>query len=109
RKATNPSLRGAIATKQSNFLLAVVFMDCFAALAMTRDGLTLRSLPHPFRRALFRKRLRSLDIILRRRHRLHGGVFALLGDRLLQRDREAFLNGLLGGADRHRRILADGF
>jgi len=44
----------------------------------------------PLRRALLRKRLRSLDIILRGRHRLHRGVFALLGDRPFQRDFEAF-------------------
>ncbi len=41
--------------------------------------------PHPFRRPLLRKRLGSLDVILRRRHRLHGRIFPLLGDRLLQR------------------------
>ena len=38
---------------------------------------TRHSFPHPFRRTLFRKRLRALDIVLRGRHRLHGGIFAL--------------------------------
>jgi len=38
----------------------------------------ITSLPHPFRRALFGKRLRPLDIILRRRHRLDGRIVALL-------------------------------
>src|SRR5437773_1343167 len=62
------------------------------------DGGTI-SLPHPFRRALFRKRLRPLDVILRGRHRLYGRVFALFGDRLFQRDRKPLLDRLLGGAD----------
>src|SRR6185437_573488 len=44
---------------------------------------TPQLLPHPFRRTLFRKCLRPLDKILRRRHRLHGGIVALVGDRLL--------------------------
>src|ERR1700682_6427450 len=65
--------------------------------------------PHPFRRAFFGKRLRPLDVILRRHHRLHGRIVALLGDRLFKRDRKAFLYRLLGGADRHRAVLADGF
>ncbi len=65
-------------------------------------------LPQPFRRALFRKCLRALDVILRRRHRLYRRIVALLGYRLLQRYRKALLDRLLGGADRHRRVLADG-
>ena len=65
-------------------------------------------LPQPFRRALFRKCLRPLDVILRGRHRLHRGILALFGDCLFQRDREALLDRLLGGADRHRAVLADG-
>src|ERR1700738_3585537 len=64
-------------------------------------------LPEPLRRAVFGKCLRPLDVILRRRHRLHCGILALFGDRLFQRYRQALLNGLLGGADRHRAVLAD--
>src|SRR5438270_5751146 len=69
--------------------------------------MTVKLLPYPFRRALFRKRLRALDIVLRRHHRLHSRIVALLGDRLLQRDRKALLDCLLGSADRHRAVLAD--
>jgi hypothetical protein len=72
---------------------------------MRRTGeKALRSslLPRPFRWPFFGKRLRSLDIILRRHHRLDRGIFTLFGDRLLQRHREPLLNRLLGGADRHR-------
>src|ERR1700744_4913227 len=65
-------------------------------------------LPHPLRRALLRKCLWSLDIVLRGRHRLHGGIVALLGNGLLERTRHAFLDRLLGGADRHRRVLGNG-
>src|SRR5438270_1279977 len=60
----------------------------------------------PFRGPLLGKRLRSLDVVLRRRHGFHRGILALLGHRLLQRDAEALLDGLLGGTDRHRTVLA---
>src|SRR5450631_2631399 len=65
-------------------------------------------LPNPFRRTLLGKCLRSLDIILRRRHRCYRGVLALFFFYWLRRHREPFLNRLLGGADRHRAVLADG-
>src|SRR5437762_7913216 len=65
------------------------------------------SLPQPLRRTLLRKRLRPLDVILRGRHRLYGGVLPLLGDRLFQRHFEPALDRLLGGTDRHRRILGN--
>src|ERR1700716_639867 len=48
--------------------------------------------PNPFRRALLRERLWSLDVILRRYHRLHGRVLALLGHRLLERNRKTLLH-----------------
>src|SRR5712664_798629 len=76
--------------------------------ASRRPGMTIPLFPQPLRRALFRKCLRPLDIILRFHHRLHRGVLALFGHCLLQRDREALLNCLLGGADRHWAVLADG-
>src|ERR1700716_2260479 len=62
--------------------------------AAPRPGHDGALLSQPFRRALFRKRLWSLDVILRRRHRLDSGIFALLGHRLIQRDRETLLDGL---------------
>ncbi len=65
--------------------------------------------PQPFRRPLLRKRLRSLDVILRGRHCLHGRVLPLLGDRLFQRSVKPALDRLLGSADRHRRILGNRF
>src|SRR3984957_19021759 len=95
--------KGASATKQS---MPAAQMDCFASLATTAR-VACALLPHPLRRALFRERLRPLDIILRRRHRLHGGIVALVGDRLLQRNRKALLDRLLGSTDRHRAVLAD--
>src|SRR5438309_5558432 len=59
------------------------------------DGGGCVLLSHPFRRALLRKRLRALDVILRGRHCFHCGVLALFGDRLFQRDRKALLDRLL--------------
>src|SRR5258706_1805672 len=115
------SLRGATATKQSiscsdleNGLLRGACHRaalCADPLARNDGGehAALRLPSHPLRRAVFGKRLRPLDVILRRRHRLHGRIVALLGDRLLQRHRKALLDRLLGGADRHRAVLADGF
>src|SRR5258708_32518574 len=93
-----PDLRCAIAHRG----ISRFRVRCFAS---PRNDVSL--LPHPFRRTLFRKCLRPFDVILRRRHRLHRGILALFGDRLLQRHREALLNGLLAGADRHRAVLAD--
>src|SRR5882757_70862 len=78
-------------------------VDFFVAFAPRNDGWWLFA--QPFRRALFRKRLRPLDVVLRGRHRFYRRIFALLGDRLFQRDRKALLDRLLGGADRHRRVL----
>src|SRR5882724_5156295 len=75
--------------------------------AAPRPGHERALLPRPFRRAFFGKGLRAFDVILRRHHGFHRGVFALLGDRLLERDRKPLLNRLLGGADRHRAVLAD--
>src|SRR6266851_2741137 len=107
-RSAPPLRRGALLIRgPSSVAIWVPALRSSAKRAAPRPGHEDALLPHPLRRALFRKCLRSLDVILRRRHRLHRGVFALFGDRLLQRDREAFLNGLLGGADRHRAVLAD--
>src|SRR3979490_346181 len=95
------------ATKQST-TQADAPMDCFASLAMTgTTRMTTQLLPHPLRRALLRERLWSLDVILRRYHRLHRRVLALLGHRLLERNRKALLHGVFGCPDRHWRVLAD--
>src|SRR6266404_9863075 len=51
------------------------------------DGM---STPQPFRLALFGKRLRALDVILRCRHGLYRRILALLGHRLLEGDFHAF-------------------
>src|ERR1700676_3314 len=75
--------------------------------AAPRPGHGEPSPPHPFRRALFGKRLRPFDIILRGHHCLHRRILALLGHRLLQRDPKALLDRLLRGADRHRAVLAN--
>src|ERR1700738_2086256 len=87
-------------------ILTMVAMDS-GLVASRRPGMTKALFPHPFRRALFGKCLRPLDIILRRHHTLYGRVLAPLGHRLFQRDLQALLDGLLGSADRHRRVLAD--
>src|SRR5437763_5758637 len=81
-------------------------LDCFVADAARNDG-SGNSPPQPFRRTLLGKRLRTLDIVLRADHRLHRRIVALLGDRLFQRDAKSPLDGLLGGADRHRRVLGN--
>src|SRR4029077_14116204 len=101
------SLRGA---KRRSTPSSFMWRDGLLRFARNDGGwaITMSSLPQPFRRALLRKRLRPLDVILRGRHRLHRRVVALFGDRLFQRDRQALLDRLLGGADRHRRVLADG-
>src|SRR5258708_35164162 len=85
--------------------MAAPKLDCFVASARRNDGEgTLPALlPHPFRRALFRKRLLSPDIILRDRHRPHGRVFALLGDSTLPRQPKNLLEGLLGRPDPPQR------
>src|SRR3984885_5511249 len=107
QKMFRPSFRdapaGADPESRNGICLSRFRVRCFAS---PRSDRAL--FPRPFRRALFRKRLRPLDIILRRHHRLDGGVFTLLGNRLLQPDRKALLNGLLGSADRHRAVLANG-
>src|SRR6266436_2494493 len=102
-----PSFRDAPLGAGPESILPVVVMDSGLATS-SRPGMTVPLPPHPLRRTLLRECLRPLNIILRRRHRLHRGVLALFGHRLFQRDREAFLNRLLGGADRHRAVLADG-
>src|SRR5260370_9840613 len=116
RNDRKSSLRGASATKQSStwpgvdngLLRGACHRAALCADPLARnDGNDLP--PHPFRRAFFGKRLRPLDVVLRRDHRLHRRIVALLGDRLIQRDRKALLDGLLGGADRHRAVLADRF
>src|SRR4051794_18481408 len=58
------------------------------------DGVSL-SLPSPLRRPFFRERLRTLDIVLRRHHRFHGGIVALFRDGLFQRHAEPLLDRLL--------------
>src|SRR6185312_1408873 len=73
------SLRDAFAPKQSSlsprmdsgWLRGACHRAALCAGPLARDdGICLP--PEPLRRALFGERLRSLDIILRRGHRLHG-------------------------------------
>src|SRR5260364_95931 len=81
--------RDAVASPESRRPIEV--MNSGPALGGTsrNDERQWSSPPQPVRRALLRKCLRSLDIVLRMDHRLHRRVVALLGDRLLQRHREA--------------------
>src|SRR5689334_12478136 len=87
-----------------------VFLRLFAKtwMAGTSPALTSVSTPQPLRRAFLGERLGPLDVVLRSRHRFYGRIVALVGHRLLQRDFHAHADRLLGGADRHRRVLGDG-
>src|ERR1700758_3988655 len=90
---TPPSFRGGPKDRTRNLEVlrcAIAHHSSVPRTAPERHRVSLP--PHPFRRPLLGKRLWSLDIVLRLHHRLHGGIIALLGDRLLQRDAEAPLD-----------------